>query len=401
MSWCPVYRQEKKETSVARGKNRIIKGVLSGDLALTGAIREHINKCTLCGACTENCPARANITSAIVAARADSMQKSGMKFPFNLVYKTFLPRRRLFGNLVRIASWLQGICLPRTRGRIRHLAFFLSALGKGRQIPEIAPRFLRQTVPEINRPPSGVKTIMRVGYFCGCMTDFVFPWTGHSIIRFLNKNGVEVVLPHTQGCCGAPVFLGAGDFVTGRKFADTNARSFQDVDYVITDCATCGSAIKDYAKYLADNDERNKLYTAFASKIKDISEFMVDILKLPVSAYSIKPDYMGKKITWHDPCHLNRHLGVKDQPRTILRSIPGIEYAEMAGAADCCGMAGTFSMNYYSLSKKIAGSKLKAIRDTGTDIVVTGCPGCQIQLLDQITGNNLSVQVMHIADLLE
>jgi Fe-S oxidoreductase len=291
--------------------------------------------------------------------------------------------------------------MPRTNGKIRHLSFFLSALGKGRQIPEIAPKFLREIAPEINRPPSGIKTVLRVGYFCGCMTDFVFPSTGQNIIRFLNKQGVEVVLPRNQGCCGAPVFLGAGDFATGRKFADANARAFQGLDYVITDCATCGSAIKDYDKYLADNDERHKLYTEFADRIKDVSEFMVDVLKLPASAFTAAPAIMGKRVTWHDPCHLNRHLGVKEQPRAILKSIDGIEFVEMPNAPNCCGMAGTFSMHHYDLSKKIAAGKLESIIQSGADIVVTGCPGCIVQLLDQVTAKNLPVKVMHIADMLE
>ncbi len=401
MSWCPVYRQEKKETSVARGKNRIIRGLLNKDLELTAEFSEHINKCTLCGACTANCPAKTNISNAIVAARADSVQKNGSKFPFNFIYRSLLPRRRLFGNIVRLASWLQGIFMPATSDRIRHLPFFLSALGKGRQIPEIAPKFLREIAPEINRPPTGVKTVMKVGYFCGCMTDFVFPSTGLNIINFLEKNGVEVVLPQSQGCCGAPVFLGAGDFITGRKFADANALAFQGLDYVITDCATCGSAIKDYDKYLADNDERHELYTEFAAKVKDISEFMVDILKLEPSSYSVKDEMKGKKITWHDPCHLNRHMGVKEQPRSILKSIDGIEYIEMPDAADCCGMAGTFSMHYYDLSTRIAAKKIDSILQTGADIVVTGCPGCIIQLLDQVTNKKLPVKVMHITELLE
>jgi glycolate oxidase iron-sulfur subunit len=401
VSWCPVYRQEKKETSVARGKNRIVKGLMEGKLELGTKFAEHLNKCTLCGACVANCPAKTNIPNVIVAARADSLQKTGIKFPFNFIYRSLLPRRVLFGNTVRAASWFQGLFMPRTKDRIRHLAFFLSALGKSRQIPEIAPRFLREIAGEVNRPPSGIEIKMKAGYFCGCMTDFVFPGTGQNIIRFLNKNGIEVIVPKSQGCCGAPVFLGAGDFETGRKFADINALAFKDVDYVITDCATCGSAIRDYAKYLADNDERKELYTKFAAKIKDISEFLVDVLKLPVSAYAARPDFKGKVVTWHDPCHLNRHMGIQSQPRLILKSIPGIEYKEMPGASECCGMAGTFSMHYYDLSRKIAHNKMESIIKTGADIVVTGCPGCQVQLLDQATSMNLPLQVMHIADMLE
>jgi glycolate oxidase iron-sulfur subunit len=233
------------------------------------------------------------------------------------------------------------------------------------------------------------------------MTDFVFPELGKKIVKFLSRNGVEVIVPQGQGCCGAPVFLGAGDFDTGRKLADTNVEAFRDVDYIITDCATCASAMKDYAKFLADTPQRTQEYTEYAEKIKDITEFLVDILELPPSAYKVAEEYRGKKVTWHEPCHLGRYLGIKEQPRKILRSIPDIEYIEMPDADRCCGMAGTFSIDFYDLSRKIAERKTDSIDATGADIVVTDCPGCQIQLIDGITRKQMPQKVRHIMDLFE
>ncbi len=399
--FCPVYQEEFVESSVARGKNMMIRELLAGELDYTKEYADRLNKCTLCMACTTNCPARANIPNVIVAARADTVEARGIKFPYNIVYRWVLPRRTLFGNVVRFASWFQGIFLPKTEGTIRHLSMFLSALGKGRQIPEIAPKFLRQVVPVVNKPPAGVETRMKVGYFTGCMTDFVLPDLGEHIIDFLNRKGVEVVVPKEQGCCGAPVFLGAGDFDTGRKMADTNVKAFEDVDYIISDCATCTSSLKDYVKFLADTSERKEAYTKFGDKVKDISEFLVDVLKLPASAYQPASEVKGKKVTWHDPCHLVRHLGIKDQPRQIIKSIPGVEYVEMPNADRCCGMAGTFSIYYYDLSKKIADKKVEAIESTGADIVVSSCPGCEIQLLDGVIRNKMPVKVMHIMELLQ
>ena len=399
--WCPVYQEEWVESSVARGKNMMIRGLLAGDLEYTKEFAARLNKCTLCMACTANCPAKANIPNIIVAARADTVKARGVKFPYNIVYRCVLPRRTLFGNIVRFASWFQGVFLPRTEGTIRHLAMFLSALGKGRNIPQIAPRFLRQIVPVVNRPPADVETRMKVGYFTGCMTDFVFPELGEHIIDFLTRNGVEVVVPKEQGCCGAPAFLGAGDFDTGRKLADTNIKAFEDVDYIVSDCATCTSSLKDYAKYLADTPERKEAYARFGEKVYDISQFLVDVLKLPASAYRAAPEVKGKKVTWHDPCHLVRHLGIKDQPRQIIKSIPDVEYVEMPNADRCCGMAGTFSVYYYDLSKKIADKKVESIRSTGADIVVSSCPGCEIQLIDSTIRNKLPVKVMHIMELLQ
>ena len=401
MSACPVYQEEKIESSVARGKLMLIRALLSGELAVTDEMARQLNKCTLCMACAQSCPAGTQVPSVITAARADKVRQRGLSWVSRLVYRWLLPRRRLFGYAVRLASWFQGIFMPKTEGTIRHLSLFLAALGKGRHIPQIAPRFLRQAVPEINRPPAGVPVKYTVGYFTGCMTDFVFPELGRKIVRFFNRNGIEVIVPRSQGCCGAPVFLGAGDFKTGRKMADANVRAFQDLDYIITDCATCASAMKDYVKFLADTAERKQDYLEFAGKIKDVTEFFVDIAQLPASAYRVAPEFKGKTVTWHEPCHLGRYLGVKEQPRRILKSLPDIRFIEMPRADSCCGMAGTFSIYFYDLSQKIAANKVADIKSTGADIVVTDCPGCQMQLIDGLKRHGLPVQVRHIMELFE
>ncbi len=401
MGVCPIYREEKVESAVARGKIMLIRSLLSGELEITDEMAEQLNRCTLCMTCAQNCPAGTNVPTIITAARADKVKRKGVPFPYNVIFRWLLPRRRLFGYTVRFVSWLQGIFLPKTEGTIRHLSMFLAALGKGRHIPQIAPKFLRQSVPVVNKPPEGTKVKYTVGYFTGCMTDFVFPELGIKIINFLNKNGVEVIVPRGQGCCGAPVFLGAGDFATGRKMADANVKAFQGLEYIITDCATCASAMKDYAKFLADTDERKKAYTEFAVKIKDITEFLVDVLKLPSSAYKVAPEFKGKTVTWHEPCHLGRYLGVKEQPRKILKALKDIKYVEMPEADRCCGMAGTFSIYFYELSQKIADKKAASIKQTGADIVVTDCPGCQIQLIDTLKRHKMLQQVRHIMELLE
>ena len=122
--------------------------------------------------------------------------------------------------------------------------------------------------------------------------------------------------------------------------ADANIKAFENLDYIITDCATCASSMVDYRKFLADSPERTESYAKFGEKVKDISQFLIDVLKLPASAFEVLPGLEGKKVTWHDPCHLVRHLGVKDQPRQILKSITGIKYIEMPNADRCCGMVG-------------------------------------------------------------
>lgn len=399
--FCPVYREELVESSLARGKIMMIRALIRGELEFSKEFSERLNTCLLCMACTAKCPAGAQVPPAILAARADRVRAKGLPFWKGLILRYLLPHRRLFGNTVKVASKFQGIFMPRAEGSIRHLAFFLSALGKGRRIPEIAGKFLRQQVPVVAKPPVGVETKMRVGYFIGCANDFIFPQVGKKTINFLNKNGVEVIIPKEQGCCGAPVWFGAGDFETGRKMADKILKVFQDVDIIVTDCATCSSALKEYPKFLADTPERMDSYSKFSAKVKDISEFLVDVLKLPASAYRASAQAKGLKVTWHDPCHLNRYQGLNKQPRQIIQSIPGIEFVEMPNADRCCGMAGTFSVDYYGLSKKITDQKIEGIRATGADVVVTECPGCMIQLIDNLARHEMPQKVMNLMELLE
>ncbi len=398
-SFCPIYAEERVESSLSRGKKVMIGALMRGELGFTNIFKERMNKCLLCKTCTEQCPSGTDVAALIVATRADIVRARGLPLSKRIVFTWLLKNRMLFGNMVKLASKFQWL-LPKGESSIRHLPLFLSALGKGRQIPPIAKKFLRQEVPVVNRPPAGVPIKLRVGFFIGCATDFMFPHIGKALINFLTRNGVEVVVPKKQDCCGAPVYLGSGDFETGRKIAETNVNAFAGLDIVVTCCATCSSALKDYAKFLADTPERVESYSKFAAKIKDISEFVVDDLKLPASAYQSSAQAKGLKVTWHDPCHLNRYQGIISQPRQILRSIPDVEFVEMSNAGRCCGMAGTFSISYYELSKTIADQKIDAIKATRADAVVTGCPGCMMQFIDNLARHKMPQKVMHIMDLL-
>ncbi len=398
---CPVYQEEKIESSVARGKNELVKAILAGDLELNKQMADRLYKCTSCMACTELCPANAHIPRIVVAARADIARTQGVRFPYGLVYRHLLTNRRLFGNVVRASSLAQSLFMPKTDGTLRHLPQFLSGLSRGRQIPSVARRFMSRQIPTVNRPPAGVKPILRVGYFSGCMNEFSTPHIGRKTVDFLTRRGVEVVLPRDQGCCGTPVFLGGGDFESGRKLADANVAAFEEFDYVVTDCATCTCGLEEYPRFLADTPERKEAYARFAGKVRHISQFITDVLEIPASAYRTAPALRGKKVTWHDPCHLNRHLGIKKQPRQILQSLEDAQYVEMPNADRCCGMAGQFSLLYYDLSKKIAEKKIDSISESGADIVVTACPGCQIQLLDNIVRLERPQKVMSLMEVLE
>ena len=242
--------------------------------------------------------------------------------------------------------------------------------------------------------------MMRVGYFSGCMNEFVMPNLGKKSVDLLTRSGIEVVMPKRQGCCGAAAFLGAGDFETGRRIADSNVAAFSDVDYIVTDCATCTCTLNEYPHFLADTPERQEAYSSFSKKIRHMSQFLIDVLDLQASSFQTPAAIKGKTLTWHDPCHLNRHLGVKEQPRRILKSLADVKFVEMPNAGRCCGMAGQFNLFYYELSKKIAEKKIENIEASEADIVVTACPGCEIQLLDNLVRLDKPQKVMTLMDIL-
>ena len=397
--FCPVYQEEKVETAVARGKNYLTKLVLKGEQEFTPEMGEIIGKCLLCKRCVVNCPAKAQIDRVVVGARAQMVANKGLPFIKNFAFRKMISNRKTFGRCVKLASKFQWV-LPKGEGNIRHLPDFLKALGQGRHIPQIAKVFLRDQVKEVNKPQTGEQPKMKVGFFMGCATDFIYPDIGRKIIDFLTKRRIEVVIPKDQNCCGAAIYF-SGDVETGRMLAADNIKAFKDLDYILTGCGTCSSTLKDYKVYLPDNEEQQKEYDDFAKKVKDITEFIVDVLKLQPEDFKLRKEFGGKTATWHDPCHLVRYQNIKDQPRMILKSLKGLKYVEMPNADMCCGMGGSFSVYHYGITKKIADKKMDGIKATGADIVVTACPGCMINLIDNATRCKMPQRVHHILELVE
>ncbi len=398
-SMCPIYNEVKNEAMVARGRNVFLKELMDGKIEMTDELFERFNMCLLCKRCLLVCPAKVPVDELVMAARADMVEKKGLPIEKKIVFKGLIQHRSLFGKVVKVASYLQYLLPSKKRGEVRHLPEFLTALGKGRHIPSIASKFGREIIPEVSPPYPGVEKRGTVGFFMGCAMDFIFPHIAKKIVDYLNRLGYEVITPREQGCCGAPVYM-TGDFETGRVLADKNARCFEGLDIVVTGCATCGSALKDYPKYLADTPEREKLYSEFSRKMRDFSEFLVRDVGIKEEDLGTNPEVKGKRVTWHDPCHLIRHQNISEEPRKIIKSLD-VEFIEMPGADMCCGMAGSFSLYHYDISMKIADRKAESIKSTGADIIVTSCPGCMIQFIDVTNKKNMPQRVMHLAQLLD
>ena len=240
---------------------------------------------------------------------------------------------------------------------------------------------------------------MKVAYFPGCVTNYIYTGVGHALLNVLNKNGVEVIVPENQHCCGTPVFV-HGDRKTAKEMAKSLVDTFskyQDIDALITNCGTCGEAFQhNYVDMLKDDPKYGPMAKKLAEKTYDISQFVVE--KLNINPEDLKP--VNMKVTYHDPCHLVRGMKVSKEPRQILKMIPGLEFVEMKDADKCCGSAGSFTITHYDMSMKIHESKTDNVKKSGANALVTGCGSCRMQFEDGFHQSKHDVPTYHTIEIL-
>lgn len=396
-SICPVFLAENNENTLPRSKVRMMEAVLEDGLELTPGVQERFSKCLLCKACKTNCGSGVVTDKLILAARAATVERNGLPLVKRLAF-TSLRYRRLFDLGLRAGAVFQGLLfkkLPDGSGRIPRIPLPAAGLNLRRVMPELTTRPLRSRLPGIVKTGAASRK-GRVAFFTGCTIQYIYPQIGEAVVRILSRNGWDVVIPKEQGCCGTPAFT-SGDLETGRVLAERNLQALdrEDCDYIVTACASCGSALKfEYEHLLEDSPLREK-WNKIAPKVYDIAQFIVHGCDL--TAFGKLP----LKVTYHDPCHLVRGMEVAAEPRRIMESIPGLAYTEMEEADTCCGAGGTFSAAYYELSRRINEKKLDHIEATGADYVMTGCPSCLMHITDGLIQRNSSVKAMHTAELID
>ncbi|MBI5197372.1 MAG: (Fe-S)-binding protein [Nitrospirae bacterium] len=405
MPTCPTYAVGKDETLVARGRLMLIKGVLDERLKISAVFEDRISSCIGCFACDAACPREVKIGDIIYAAKAQIAESRGLSPPARFASRVVVGWRWPLPVLLKIASWTSGVYrrIP-LWGPVRKLLPFVYQ-GKKRLLPETGKSSLTSRYPETVK--SGWKVSRgRVAFFPGCVINYSTQEMGQAALGVLNKLGYDVVIPRGQSCCGIPL-RSIGDEAMAEKVARKNFNLFAglDVEAVVTACASCGMTLKkEYPKLLqaSSNGDYHRVL-AFAGKVTDIHEFVDE-----KRSASDEPDEIllqasqdKTRVTFHDPCHLKRGLGVQDSPRKILKSLPNAEFVEMAEADSCCGFGGIFSLSHYDLSAGIGDRKAGHIRDSGAQVVATGCPGCKIHISDSLNRTDAPTKVVHTMELLD
>ncbi len=396
---CPVFAEEPTETAVARGKLLLAGRLLSGELEPSPELMERLDKCLLCQRCTFNCAFHLRVDRVVMAARAALAETGALpvakKAVFSLLGDHSWTMRLLCGAGALTAT-LWGKRIPEESGL--RLRFPLGgALDGDRVVPRPAARPFRSRVPasvDVDQPKG------RVALFTGCYINYLAPDIGVDALSLLGRAGVSVVVPEGQVCCGTPM-MASGDFPRALQLMKANLEALSAIqtDAIVVACATCGTALRDlYPEMLGKLDPSMAEKARWvAGRTYDISEFLAEVIPLP------EPPPLEETliVTYHDSCHLARGLGIRRQPRKLLQSIGNLELVEMEGADHCCGGAGAFGFTQRRLSVRIGNRKIESITETGAELVVSGCHGCNLQITEGLVRERSRTRTVHLVQLLE
>lgn len=381
---CPTYRVLGEENDSPRGRIFLMKDVLEGSLPLAEAV-PYVDRCLGCLACVPACPSGVAYGELLGPFRA-----------FAETHRQRTPGDRVTRGLVR--STLHSPSRLRTMAQVGSIARPLS-----RMLPR-TPRAMLALLPErlpAKAPPlpevypAVGKRRARVALLAGCAQQVLAPGINWATLRVLAENGVEVVIPKGQVCCGAlALHTGAAD--QARQLAATNLAVFPaDVDAVVTNAAGCGSGMHEYPLLFRGLPlEANA--TAFAARVQDISVFL-DALGLRTPLPLPQP----LRLAYHDACHLLHAQGIREAPRRLLASIAGVTVVEIAEGDMCCGSAGTYNIDQPEIAQILGARKVQNILQAEADAVVTGNIGCMTQIRAHLAAQGRSLPVYHTVEVLD
>lgn len=401
---CPTYLQTGDENNSPRGRIYLMRSIVDGRLKMTPRVERHLDLCLDCRACETACPSGVQYGRLIEPFRASQRQAEAAAgtpkntdwfhrfilyglFPYAHRMRWALGPARLMQNL-RLDRLMEKIGLTKLLPReLQRMQRFLPKLqAGGPALPEVLP-------------PIGARRA-RVALFTGCVADAAFRHVHWATARVLQQNGCEVLVPRNQACCGA-IHYHSGADAPALDLAQKNASAFNDagVDAVIVNVAGCGSMLKDYGHIAHELDPSNKLLhedlSRCAAKIRDVSEFLAELGIVPPTGE------IRLRAVYHDACHLAHAQKIREQPRSLLGRIPGLEILPIAESEICCGAAGSYNLTEPEMSDALGKRKLNNILAAKPEAIITGNVGCSMQLQAVLRQSGHNLWVAHPMELLD
>jgi glycolate oxidase iron-sulfur subunit len=410
---CPTYASMGKESASPRGRINLVKMAAEGKIDITKHLAEPIDLCLGCRACEVACPVQVPYghileASKEVIAEAQAQTQSQIQAGER-------KRKWLRPDKLKKAIMTQLFPKPKRLRTLGNLVWFYQKTGLDKlvrktkiinKISEPMAQF-EKVLPPLESPlkrnkwgttiPAKVSQKAKVAFFAGCVMDAMMHRTNRQTIELLSLVGCEVVIPEKQNCCGA-LHAHQGMAEQAKEMAKANIEAFEQsgADYYINNAGGCGAILREYDHLLANEQGWVERARAFVQKSRDISEILVQYGPLPYTK-----EWKGI-ITYQDSCHLRNVQGVREQPRTLLQSIPGATFIEMEDSDSCCASGGIYNLLHFKESMKILDHKMDKVKDTKATTIVTSNPGCLLQMrLGIERGDQPDVmQALHLVDVL-
>ncbi len=394
---CPTFRLTGNEADSPRGRIYLMRSVREGVLPQDDRVLRHLDSCLGCRACEVACPSGVEYASILEEFRAgvetEGRRPARQRFARKQLLSTLTNPTRLAASL-KAAGLLQKLT-----GRRRTMPGLAAELLTGSAtvevvLPAMPDHVTVGTLPEVN-PAVGEKRFT-VAMLAGCVMRVLFHDTNEATVRVLQRAGCEVLVPRAAGCCGA-LHLHTGY----RQEAHARARALLDalggtsIDAFIVNSAGCGSTLKEYGELLHDDPTYADRARVFAGKVRDVSEFLVDI------GFPTPPGSYRHKVAYHDACHLAHGQRITAAPRALLRSVPGLELVELPESDTCCGSAGVYNLFEPEMARRLQQRKVEFVAQSGASVLATGNPGCLAWIQQGLAERGIPIRVLHPIDILD
>jgi glycolate oxidase iron-sulfur subunit len=385
---CPTYVLWGEEMDSPRGRIHLMdqheKGEPFGD-----SMVEHFDRCLGCMACVSSCPSgvqydrlievtRARVEDEHPRTRTDRLLREAIfaVFPYPKRLRALRwPLRAYQASKINMAPLLN------------RLSPTLAAMER------LAPPRAKHVRLPAHVPARGERRAV-VGMLTGCVQREFFPGVNAATARVLAMEGCDVVIPRSQGCCGA-LSLHSGRSAEAKDFAKQTIESFAGVDVVVVNAAGCGSAMKDYADVLADEPKWAERAKELSAKTRDFAEYLAEL------GPRATRHPLEMTVAYHDACHLAHAQGIRAQPRELLKAIPGLEVREIADPEICCGSAGVYNLLQPEAAAELGDHKARNVSATGADLLVAANPGCSLQIATALRRRGQEIAVAHTAEVLD
>jgi len=398
LSTCPTYLLWGEEMDSPRGRIQLMKMTSQGETGINATFTTHIDQCLGCMACVTACPSGVQYDKLIEATRPQ-IERHYKRSLSDRLFRSFL--FNFFPHPARLRAMLPLLWLYQKSGARRLL--------RSQRIKQLVPERLlgmEDVMPPVRlgamfaRPAIFTRAQgrrrRRVGLLLGCVQRVFFDPVNAATIRVLAAEGCDVVVPQTQGCCGA-LCIHAGREEEGLNYARRLIDTFEmwGVDTVVVNAAGCGSTMKEYAHLLRDDPAYAERARAFSDSVRDISEILAEL-------EPVAPRHpIQLRVAYHDACHLAHAQGVRLQPRKVLRSIPGLDVVDIPEADICCGSAGIYNLIEPEPASQLGERKAQNILSTSPDVIATANPGCLLQINTALQRLGERIPTLHPVELVD